>query len=253
MNKFLMGVVLFFTALYPRFCSGEPSYRLSIHFDSPSFSGNITRGQVREVFGRILKGRTFTFKRARVTLKGSPQTCNVFFEFLNGTISNDVSFSSIKGRVPVGNLLLLINDRLKWPVSVVMKDLSIKLSGDSLEKIVVNSNSIQNVEIIGSQCVCKGNLGILWKKENRNEVLVKEFYKRGISLTLRKQLVYIKNLNPKPVMILSGLVPEYLGQIKLLQLMMLQLLFKVMVEHYKLPQVLLQLTSQEMKLLLLLT
>ena len=215
MSKFLVVAVLLFSIFSSRLCQGEPAYRLSLYFDSPSFSGKITKSQVREVFGQIIENRMFVFNRAKITLKGSPQVCNVGFEFFNGTICDDVSFYSVRGRIPVGNLELLIKNRLKWPPSVVLKDLSIKLPVESLAKMVVDSHSIHKLEVIEQQCVYKGDLGILWNKEKSNNVLVKEFYKRGISLALKKQSIYLKNLNTLPLMILSGSVPEYLGQTKL--------------------------------------
>lgn len=235
---FLMVCLSFLNADFARAASFG---KVDVKFDSPSFSREFTRAEIREVFSQLIKKRSFLSKRTQITLKGSPAVCNVIFEFFDGVIFQkepasqrsktvdasassidlnpsdliEIPFQSLRGRIPVGNLLLLVRDRLKWPVSVVVKDLEIKLSVNAFAKIATGIGSLRIMKVVASGNTSPTDLGIVWKKEKNNEFLVKQFYEKGISLAVRRQAVYLKNISDSSFMILSGRVPGYLGALEL--------------------------------------
>lgn len=238
-------LIPFFTFLKPCFCKGDFYGSLTVDFDSPSFFKEFKRTEIRDLFIQLLENRLFACQSSRITLKGSPEICNVEFEFNKGTIFQkrqdfqslkkedgqgtlgevnpgdindlkksdliEVSFQFIKGRIPVGNLLLLVRDRMKWPVSVVVKDLKLQLSVDSFSKIIIAGGSVKKMVIVAADSTCKSELGISWSKDKNNEFLVKNLYERGLSLVMERQFLYLRNVRDSSLMILSGHLPQHMG------------------------------------------
>ena len=188
---------------------------LDVVFDLP-FYKRIKKDEVKRLALRLLYKRNFYCERGLITLKGTPDKCNVLFSFIDGIIENDlkekVKFNKLEGRISVGNIYLLLKNKLKWPVSVVAKDLEISFTNSAFARFISYNEYISTVDIVKPNKIWQGNSSLRWQKDRDNSYLIKSLMKCQIDVGVRKGYLQFKNSDDKSFVVLSGEMPQFMGK-----------------------------------------
>ncbi len=189
------------------------SQHISVTFEGRNFSKGPSASQVRELANSILRERVSRYSRCDVRLTGQSTVCDLHFVLRRAhikTVSGKLIVKELSGRIPVGNLLVLLQGRLRWPESMLVKDVRVKIDSNRLAKWLSSSTSISTVRSLPSGASCRSNLRSV-KSQKERKTIVRHFLDEGCSVSFGGGRANIRNANPKNILYLSGVLPDVLG------------------------------------------
>ena len=185
-----------------------------------SFQGDFSKGprddQIRKLAAALLKSRGVSFRQCRVMLEGSSTVCNLHFDLEGLRVaipSGRIGLQRLSARVPVGNILVLMNRSLPWPESVLAKDLRVEISSQELCRFLSSATTVKDCRVLDYGDRAKLELKAFYGRKDKRRA-VKHYLEQGCALDLLNRRVYLRNAAPKGLVFLRGRLPRVLGRIE---------------------------------------
>ena len=205
-------LLLLLLALSQKFLQAQP---ISVTFEGNKFSKGPSASQVRKLVHSLLSERIARYSRCNIRLTGQSTVCDLHFAVFRPqikTVAGTVKLREVKGRIPIGNFLVLLQGRLRWPESVLAKDIVVKMDSNRLSSWLSSVTSINNARGLGAGSSCRSSLRAPKKKAKRKD-LIRKFLDVGCTLSLSGKKTVIRNASSSGLLYLVGNLPNVLGAI----------------------------------------
>ena len=184
--------------------------QVRLHAGDRSFWNKVGQDKVSRMVEQICRERSLSCSNVDVTFQGKPTNCNLIFQFRQVQLGS-LLLEGMSGRVPIGNLYMLVENMLEWPASVVVKDVDLSLKCDHFSEFVSKDETIVQYTFIPRRAVITpANQLVRVPFKGQNEIIPR-LYKLGLTFQMRGGQPSFRNIGEETLVGVTCTVPSYIA------------------------------------------
>jgi len=186
---------------------------ISVTLEGAGFAKGPSASEVRTLARSIIGRRFARFGRCDLRLTGESTACDVHFTLQRAqiaTASGQVAVKELTGRIPVGNILVLVQGRMRWPESMLAKDIRLRIDGQRLSACFGTGGAVRAMHVVPAGGSCRFDVEAPRDGDAR-KALVRHFLDKGLSLTFGAGTPSVRLGGTEGALVVSGALPTVFG------------------------------------------